>query len=329
MSAPNHPASWASSFLLLVGALPLALPPAALGDESGEVVAVYASVSPAYSRTPAGGGSFKPETYAFGEGGRLGGVRRDETIDKLRFLDIARVIAPSLASKNYLPCKTTDPRQTDLLIMVYWGTTVGTDRTSSEAQYQIAEGLIPPPPPLMSLPPTGQGGTAMASDPSTSGRGSEGTALAAVKAANNSALQQSLTLMHIANGRRDQQDLDNATILGYLPEMKRVQSYEMTPSLNQRRQDVLDEVEDSRYYVVLMAYDFQALLLHQQRKLRWETRFSIRERHNDFGQQLAAMAHSASHFFGQNSNGLTRVALPAGRVEYGELKVLGFEPEKK
>jgi hypothetical protein len=181
----------------------------------------------------------------------------------------------------------------------------------------------------MSPPPTGLGGTAMVSDPSTSGRGSEGAALAAVQAANDSALQQSISMMHIANRQRDHQNLDNATILGYLSELKKVQSYEMTPSLKQRRQDVIDEVEDSRYYVVLMAYDFQSLLQHKERKLLWETRFSIRQRHNDFSKQLAAMTLSASRYFGRDSNGLTRSPLPEGHVDLGDLKLIDFEPDKK
>jgi len=64
---------------------------------------------------------FKTETYAFGSGGNWGGDIKDATIDKLNFLDVAKVIAGPLASQKYLPAK--DPNNTKLLIMVYWGTT--------------------------------------------------------------------------------------------------------------------------------------------------------------------------------------------------------------
>ncbi len=293
---------------------------AADGDE---IVAVYSAISPDYHRTKLSNGAFKTETYAFGEGGAAGGGIKDQSFDKLHFLDIAHAIAPSLSAQSYIPCDTTNPNATDLLIMVYWGTTIGTDRTSTGSEYQIAQSFVPPPRADMSPPPTG-GSAAMVSDPSTSGRGSEGAILAAQRIADDSARDQAASLTKMANRQRDRQNAENAMILGYLTELKRVDSYQMTP-LAQRRLDVLSEVEESRYYVVLMAYDFQTILKHKERKLLWETRFSIRERHNDFEKQLAAMAQSAAHFFGQDSGGLLRKPMPAVQVEMGELKSLGPE----
>jgi hypothetical protein len=312
---------------VVAGYLVVGSPPAN-GDETSEVVAVYASTSPAYVRKTDPGGGFRNETYAFGEGGQLDGAQRGPASDPLRFVDIARSIAPALAAHHYQPCDQAQPSRTDLLIMVYWGTTVGTSRTSSEAEYALASELEPPPMAASPPPPTGQGGTAMVSDPSTSGRNSEGAMRFATKVANDALLQQSLTLTTIANNKRDRQDYANAAILGYLPELQRVRGLTLT-SLNQRRQDVIDEVEDSRYYVVLMAYDFQSLLQRKERKLLWETRFSIRRRRHDFGRELAAMSASASRFFGRNSDGLVRTPMPTGRVEIGETKFLGYEPEKK
>jgi hypothetical protein len=100
-------------------------------------------------------------------------------------------------------------------------------------------------------------------------------------------------------------------------------------ALGSRRRDILDEVGESRYYVVLMAYDFQLLLQHKQRKLLWETRFSIRQHRNDFSQQLAAMAETASRFFGQNSDGLQHKTMRDAHVNLGEFKIIRVEPEKK
>ena len=78
-----------------------------------------------------------------------------------------------------------------------------------------------------------------------------------------------------------------------------------------------------------MAYDFQRLWQHKQRKLLWETRFSIRERHNDFSRALAAMAENASRYFGQDSHGLIRKRLPDTYITFGEPKVLGYESATK
>jgi hypothetical protein len=52
---------------------------------------------------------------------------RDPTFDCLGFPDIARLLAGPLASQKYLP--SHDPQATNLLIMVFWGTTFGADNT--------------------------------------------------------------------------------------------------------------------------------------------------------------------------------------------------------
>ena len=286
-------------------------------------------MSPAYARAHLPGGSFRPETYAFGEGGAEGGAQKDATIDRLRLIDVARLITPSLASQQYLPCNPRDPSHTDLLIMVYWGTTTGTDGTAGSPQYQMAQALVTPPSLPPPPPPTGQGlGAAMVSDPSMSGRANVAQQTDAIQSANDSALQQSVLLTAMANRQCDRQDRANAAVLGYANEMKRLDAYR-TSALNLRRQDLVDEVEESRYYVVLLAYDFQTLWRHKQRRLLWETRFSIRERRHDFGGELAAMAQEASHYFGQDSHGLIHEHLPETVVSVGEPKVLGYEPEPK
>jgi len=301
---------------------------AARAEEAGDLVAVYSGASPAYHRAVLSDGTFKPESYAFGEGGDQGGPQNDYTIDRFKFVDIARVIAPSLASRNYLPCDPKDPRHTDLLIMVYWGTTTGTDRTSSSSEYQIAQSFMPPPMPPPPPPPDGTGGTAMVSDPDTSGRGAMFAQAGAIKAENDSAQQMSLSMTSMANHRRDRLNSENAAILGYADEMKQADGYAMT-ALEQRRKDIVDEVEESRYYVILMAYDFQLLMKHKERKLLWQTRYSIPERRHDFGRELAAMTQSASRFFGQDTHGLLRKPLPATNVILGQLKAIGVEPESK
>jgi len=297
-------------------------------EETGDIITVYSSVNPIYRRDVQPDGSFRRETYAFGEGGYQGSPQKDFTIDGLSFMDVAHIIAQPLALQNYLPCDPKDPNHTDLLIMVYWGTTTGTDRASSSPEYQIAQGFVPPPMPPMPPPPDGTGGTAMASDPSTSGRASLFAQAAAIKAANDGAQQLSSLMTGMANRQRDRQNSENAAILGYAEEMKRVDGYVMT-AFEQQRRDIVDEVEESRYYVVLLAYDFQTLLKHKERKLLWQTRYSIPERRNDFGKQLAAMIQSASRYFGQDSHGLLRKPLPATTVTLGELKTLGVESESK
>ena len=108
--------------LLACGAIVLGVPSPVRAIEGIEgVTAVASKVSDDYFRTKLPDGSFQPEYYSFGEGGTWGGQISDATIDKLHFMDVARVIAEPLAGQKYMPAR--DPNNTKLLIMVYWGTT--------------------------------------------------------------------------------------------------------------------------------------------------------------------------------------------------------------
>ena len=124
------------------------------------------------------------------------------------------------------------------------------------------------------------------------------------------------------NRSRDQLDAQNAALLGYDSLWNATSGLQGTP-LEQRRQDVADELEHDRYFVVLMAYDFQKMWKLKKHELLWETRFSVRQRGVAFDQQLSEMAQDASHFFGKDTHGLVRMELPTGRVDVGALKSLG------
>jgi hypothetical protein len=122
-------------------------------------------------------------------------------------------------------------------------------------------------------------------------------------------------------------DLRNAMILGYAGEIA-VTHPRHGIIHNVKRDDLIDDIEHDRYFVVMMAYDFQAMWREKKHKLLWETRFSIREQGNDFARMLPAMAHYASQYFGQDSHGLVRRALPVGNVEIGVPQTIGVDQEK-
>jgi hypothetical protein len=104
-------------------------------SESETITAVSAKVFNNYSRTEQADGSFKPESYTFGNGGlvriplgtlhdaSVPSMMRDDTVDDITFAQVVATIKGPLAGKNYLP--SHDPEATNLLIMVFWGLTVG------------------------------------------------------------------------------------------------------------------------------------------------------------------------------------------------------------
>jgi hypothetical protein len=120
---------------------------------------------------------------------------------------------------------------------------------------------------------------------------------------------------------RDQEDYLNARLLGYDSEGLIGTEYgnaiELS-ALRWHRRDLITDIEFNRYFVVLMAYDFQIMRTHRVHKLLWETRFSLNERSNNFTEALPAMARTASRYFGQDSNGLVRKPIRNGHVEVGQ-----------
>jgi hypothetical protein len=305
-AAPARIGPWSLLFLAL-------LAPAALPAEDDQVVAVNSHVSADYVRGKLPNGAFQPETYAFGEGGQWGGRMHDFTIDQLRFLDIARTMSRALAGQKYVPNR--DPAQTKLLIMVYWGTTAGTDDTMSHAAFQnMMEANRPLPQTNVTV---GAGARPFGQPP----------ALRAGQEQHDSAKADMFIMMEMANRERDRMDWKNATILGYDDELARSQGLEFTP-LAGYKQNLIGELEENRYFVVLMAYDFQLMWKQKKPKLLWVTRFSIREHGNHFGEELPKMADTASKYFGQDSKGLKRKPLPEGSVTLGDLKVIEVVPGK-
>jgi hypothetical protein len=296
-------------FLLGCGASVISRPVHASPDN--EFTTVSASASEGYVRGKNPDGSFQAESYAFGEGGFRSSGMHDGTIDSLSFRSIAETLAVPLAQENYLP--SHDPNETKLLIMVYWGATHTTRNSSdSQAYQQLQENEIPSP----DVPQKPVDGTPV---PGSKG-GIQGTP-------NNYDL--SLLLMaSLENKRRDIVDWQNAGILGYDTELPQTGLQLVHNAKTGYRDDIIKEIEYSRYFVVLMAYDFQMTWKQRKQKLLWVTRISIAQLGNDFGKRLPGMALYGSKFFGHDSHGLVRRRLPEGTVEIGAPTSVLYSPAK-
>jgi hypothetical protein len=276
-----------------------------------DIVAVSGRASPDYIRVRQKDGSYAPETYSFGKGGDWAGAMKDDSIDMLTFLDVAHVIAGPLAEKHYVPC--TDLEKTKLLIMVYWGTTRAPEHamgSNGAVELQLANNAL-----------------ASAQSALTSAKAS-GSA-SALKAAGssmadaNGQFTEAIMLMQAENRQRRQEDMGNIKMLGYDSWFEQTNWDSRGTAFEQSRRDMWDEIEQNRYFVVLMAYDFQLMREEKKHRLLWETRFSIRQQHHQFDKELPSLAKYASRYFGQDSGGLVRDRVPLGQVEIGEVKSLG------
>ncbi|HEY4989289.1 MAG TPA: hypothetical protein VII09_05745 [Opitutaceae bacterium] len=309
----NRPMGFSGPRLIL-GLLPcllgfIAAPAKALEmGGANDVTAVSGRTSTDYVRARLANGRFAPESYAFGKGGIWAGAKADATLDKLKFLDVAHTIASPLAGQNYFPSQ--DPKTTKLLIMVYWGTTHAPEHANESGGYLTME-------------------TASATLDRASMDAKEGQPGAQrFKEAAQEQLMTSIASVEAENALREQDDKLNAMMLGYDSWWEKTQGDLRGTAREHDREDLLEELEEDRYFVVLMAYDFQLMWKEKKHKLLWETRFSLRQRHHNFNEDLPAMAQYASQFFGQDSQGLVRKAIPLGHVDIGEVKSLGTVPEK-
>ncbi|HEY1765117.1 MAG TPA: hypothetical protein VGF85_09345 [Opitutaceae bacterium] len=317
-----------SAAVFLIAAAGLA---SAAGEDSNvTVVSSRASADFVMSKGP--DGKVLPEPVVFGEGGHWTGTVRDSTIDSIVFLDVAKAMISPLSKRGFVPTK--DPKRAKELIMVYWGRTetpgrfdgsdaarVMQDAAANAANHRAAsmqaktfsEQTFVPPPMAM---------VCGKFDPGTTVDQFAGQIDA------DSQMAGALALGAAENRARDLRDEKNAELLGYESWWNATSNYAGTP-LQHRRQDLLDELEQDRYFVILMSYDFQTLWKHKQHKLLWETRFSVNQRGVDFGKALPLMVQNASRYFGRDSNGLVRDTLPLGRVEVGPIQALGVVASAK
>jgi hypothetical protein len=286
-----------------------------LGAAAGraeQVEAISSKVSRDYVRAKAADGSFVPETYAFGEGDNWGGARVDASMDSLTFMDVARTIAAPLANKKYIP--TRDPKTTKLLIMVYWGTTRSPEHSADTNTTQ-----------KMHDADRDQDQAQMALNHATKPADVK-VAVAEMQSAEAS-MRAAVAEMQSEDQRREDTDVATVTLLGYDSWWMSTESASGGGERAMRKKDMLDEVEEDRYFVVLMAYDFQAMA-KKKKKLLWEVHFSIREHGTEFDKRLPGMVADASEFFGRDSNGLHHVELPEGTVTVGPVRSLGVLPSK-
>jgi hypothetical protein len=227
---------------------------------------VNARVFNGYTRKPGPNGNFSTETYVVGNGGFIDfyGIS-DASIDRKTLQDVVRIIAPALARQGYRP--TTDQTKTDLLLMIYWGTTGGkhTPAATQSPQWRY-------------------------------------------------------DINH-----------ENARTLGYEAALEFYSQRDGAWSLfSTRAADLMDELEESRYWVALCAFDFQTARNDKKLRLLWTVRYNLPSVGADFTTTLPQMTDVASRYFGRDTGGL--INRPSqdktGHVELRETKVLGTEPAK-
>jgi hypothetical protein len=130
------------------------------------------------------------------------------------------------------------------------------------------------------------------------------------------------------NKVRDDINLPNAKILGYLDAINDADGIQRWAGGGDNYNDLLADIEEPRYYIVITAYDFPELVKNGKKRLLWQTRVSVRSPGNSFDQSFVPMLKSASAYFGRDSGKLVRADQEKAKVELGDLKFLGEAKDK-
>jgi len=284
------------------------------------VTAVFSRTYNGYERPRAADGSFEREYYALANGSYLPGVAADASIDKVKFPQIAGVTAQFLALRNYF--LAPDAKQARFLLVITWGKTIPLDdgvyRNSLDSFGIAFNQLIRAQASLggMSISET-RGGDGIVS--------AKGALLQAAK----DDFEAQTVQFNMFNDMRRKADERNAQTLGYVDEINRRDGPARFAGGGSSFDDLIDDIENERYFFVISAYDFPTAVKTGQRKLLWATRVSVQAQGNRFNEAAAYMLAKASKYFGQDSDGLIRQFDREGKVTLGELKVVGVVPESQ
>jgi len=91
--------------------------------------------------------------------------------------------------------------------------------------------------------------------------------------------------------------------------------------------DLRVELEDERYFIILMAYDYKKLRTTQEKELLWTTRFSVPSIGTNFEDAYPALARAASSHYGTSLEkyAKTNTHFGTGSIDIGTLETIGVE----
>ena len=289
---------------------------AALGDDR---VVVRAKADPEYVAAKFGRQPPKDETYLVAQGRYFDGSIVDRTMRRTSFLEVMKSLSGGLAKQHFFPTK--DLEKADLLILVHWGMT-----SVADSSYRLlAQNAL------------------RADDPDRIRR-DQLQAMAAGDAMHDLAADANASYLANYNWVADDrarvndnlfQEIDqmaqsvsmasNARLLGFAEELVKDNQSVFGTS---RGEMVRSMLSDPRYFVILMAYDYQALRAGR-RRLLWSARLSMQVAGMGFRQGIGHMATVGSTCFGLPSDGLQvrRPVRGEANVEVGPVRVIGMPAE--
>ena len=256
-------------------------------------VFIDSEASTTYNEVKENDGGAKYETYVFIKGNFYVGDFDDKSLRTASFEEVAATLAENMKQRNFYP--SSSPSEGDLLIVVHYGTT--------SVEPDLEE--------LFMLDST---------DPYAQGE-SDDTGYSEV---------YSDDFVDLA----DLNDLDANNTAQHRQTMRN-NSLGITKALNRRNIttteefDLRVEMQDERYFIILMAYDYEKLRSENERELLWTTRFSVPSIGTNFEDAYPALARAASAYYGTSLEKYAKTSTHFGNstVDIGTLETVGVEED--
>lgn len=236
-------------------------------------------------------GESRHETYHFFKGRHFGGNMRDPSLREVSFEDMAVALAEEMKARNYY--SVMEQEKGDFLIVVHWGVT-GIEESLDELMMNDVGGFGNP-----------DGGTVV--DPSSG------------EVTSDFSQDYSNDFESYDSARPGQSEKNNASLIGFDRALGR------KGLTSQDDYELRSMLEDERYFIVLMAYDWQKMRLEKTFDLVWSTRFSLGAIGTNFRDAHFALSRGAANYIGTNLDGdlgKTKTHLGTGDVELGDLEVV-------
>ncbi len=315
------PAAWAAArtgsflglFLFWHGALLLSLAGTAT---AAPLVFARSTVSKEYEESRLERG-LKPETYVFYQGNYFEGQVVDRTLERMKFVEIARTLAPYLREQRYLPAPKMN--EADLILVVHWGVTMGRNPSDALASINLDN-------------QTKMVGANTDYDTAHEAATSGGADLASMTKLMEAERrvqdlnQQRTAEADFANLSNDLSSTSNAALMGF-SDVLREESQSLLGSTTMATINAM--LDEDRYFIIVLAYDRRALIEDKAIRRVWSARISLRSAGVNFREALSYLGGVGGELFGTKSEKmLIRKARPkgeatkAGDVSIGELKVI-------
>lgn len=303
-------------FFVRVG-LFLATVSACRGDH---FVTVYTSATPEYLKKRAEKDPSTVETYIFMPGRYLEGYVRDRSLERAKFIDIAKSLTTGLKKSAYIPAKNVV--HADLLLVVHWGVTTG------NAQNRTMD--IRDPHEMYDLRQTYTAMRAAENDAVAQPGNSVDPAMYPASGGPSLQYQEEIQFRELEAGTNNMaRGSTAAELLGFSSELRRD---ERRPVASELAKSLTSMLETDRYFILVFAYDWQRWIRERKMVRVWSSRLSISSPGVNFPIALNRMNIAGADSFGTSSDDLRVVGTKKKQIEKvstGDLIFIGFDPDKK